>query len=326
MLDLDKCIAALHNGQSLSSRSVYSLCERVKELFYHESNVLHIGAPVTVVGDIHGQFYDLLELLRIGGNIPAVNYLFLGDFVDRGSHSVETISLLFCLKARYPANVFLLRGNHETQSITTAYGFQNECEAKYHGSLAEWSWFVEAFNFLPLAAVIDNSIFCVHGGLSPLIQAIDQIEMVNRFQEIPSDGAMCDLVWSDPDPSIPGFQRSDRGAGYRFGETIVEHFLHVNRMNTILRAHQLCQNGYEVQLLYSCLLFHHCGSPYRNRPKSYFNCRLYTVWSAPNYCGRCGNLATVYKLDAFLNGKFEPFRAAQPNAPDAHALYLHFYQ
>ncbi|KAJ1974470.1 putative serine/threonine protein phosphatase [Dimargaris xerosporica] len=186
MLDLDKCIAALHSGQSLSSRSVYSLCERVKELFYHESNVLHIGAPVTVVGDIHGQFYDLLELLRIGGSIPAVNYLFLGDFVDRGSRSVETISLLFCLKARYPAN---------------AYGFQSECEAKYHGSLAEWSWFVEAFNFLPLAAVIDNSIFCVHGGLSPLIQAIDQIEMMNRFQ-----GALqlLALFWSSSKESTNG--------------------------------------------------------------------------------------------------------------------------
>ncbi|KAJ1648750.1 putative serine/threonine protein phosphatase, partial [Dispira simplex] len=256
MHNVDYYIEQLHQGFVLSPRAVYEICENVKSLLCQESNVLRVNAPVTVVGDIHG---------------------------------VETISLLFCLKLKYPKNVFLIRGNHENRPTTTIYGFYMECQAKYEGSSHEWNSFVDVFNFLPLAAVIDGEIFCVHGGLSPSIQRIEQIQIINRFQEIPSEGAMCDLVWSDPDKAIPDFQISPRGAGYVFGAEIVFRFLHMNQMQCILRAHQLCQSGYE----------------------SFFDDALHTVWSAPNYCGRCGNLASVYILDQNLQGEFVKFGPSQ---------------
>ncbi|RKP34085.1 Metallo-dependent phosphatase-like protein [Dimargaris cristalligena] len=300
MHDVDEYIACLHRGQVLPPRAVRNLCDAITEILFVESNVVQVDSPVTVVGDIHGQFYDLLALLEIGGPLPNTNYLFLGDFVDRGNRSVETISLLFCLKLKYPANVFLIRGNHETRMTTTIYGFLRECQAKYNGSNAEWNYFVEAFNFLPLAAVIANCIFCVHGGMSPSIQVIDQIKIIDRFKEIPSEGPMCDLVWSDPDHTIQNYNVNSRGAGFTFGAQIVYRFLQANGMDTILRAHQLCQGGYE----------------------SYFNNGLHTVWSAPNYCGRCGNMASVYKIDHQLHGRFLTFHAAARSLEESQAVQM----
>lgn len=128
-----------------------------------ESNVVHVQAPVTVVGDIHGQFFDLIEIFKIGGYCPDTNYLFLGDYVDRGMFSVETISLLVCLKLRYPHRVHLIRGNHESRGVTQSYGFYTECSRKY-GNANVWHYFTDMFDFLTLSVVINNQIFCVHGG------------------------------------------------------------------------------------------------------------------------------------------------------------------
>ncbi|KAI9255614.1 Metallo-dependent phosphatase-like protein [Phascolomyces articulosus] len=255
-----------------------------------ESNVVHIRAPVTVVGDIHGQYYDLIEIFRIGGHCPDTNYLFLGDYVDRGLYSIETISLLTVLKLRYPERVQLVRGNHESRAVTQTYGFYTECMRKY-GSQQVWQYFTDMFDFLTLSVVIDNSIFCVHGGLSPTIHVLDQIRIIDRFREIPHEGAMADLVWSDPDPDKEEFSISARGAGYTFGKLVVERFLHLNNMDHILRAHQLCNAGYQVL----------------------FDDKLSTVWSAPNYCYRCGNLASI--LEVGVNGErfFNVFDAAPEN-------------
>lgn len=128
-----------------------------------ESNVVHILAPVTVVGDIHGQFFDMLEIFKIGGYCPDTNYLFLGDYVDRGLFSVETISLLVCLKLRYPNRVHLIRGNHESRGVTQSYGFYTECARKY-GNANVWHHFTDMFDYLTLSVVINDDIFCVHGG------------------------------------------------------------------------------------------------------------------------------------------------------------------
>lgn len=291
--DLDECIERLYRRELLPEITIEALCSKIKELLIKESNVVHLQSPVTVVGDIHGQFYDLLEIFRIGGYCPDTNYLFLGDYVDRGLFSVETITLLICLKLRYPTRIYLIRGNHESRGITQSYGFYTECVRKYN-SANVWTYLTDLFDFLTLSVVIDNSIFCVHGGLSPTIHSIDQIKIVDRFREIPHEGPMADLVWSDPEEAKPDFALSPRGAGYTFGIDIVKKFLSRNDMSHILRAHQLCQEGYQVL----------------------FDDRLSTVWSAPNYCYRCGNLASVLEVGSNGERFFNVFDAAPENGEE----------
>lgn len=255
-------------------------------ILIEESNVQPVSCPVTVAGDVHGQFHDLLELFRIGGELPNTNYLFLGDYVDRGYYSVETVSLMIALKVRYPSRVTLLRGNHESRQITQVYGFYDECVRKY-GSVNVWRYCTELFDYMPLSAVINNAVFCVHGGLSPAIRTLDQIRVMDRKQEVPHDGAMCDLVWSDPE-DIDGWGLSPRGAGYLFGAEIVAEFNAANNLDLVCRAHQLVKDGF----------------------KWMFNETLVTVWSAPNYCYRCGNVAAILEIDEHMNKRFKVFEAA----------------
>lgn len=289
--DLDRFIEQLlTKRQLLTEEEVKEVCDRLKEVLARESNVHHIQSPVTVVGDVHGQFYDVLEIFRIGGNCPDTNYLFLGDYVDRGFFSVETMTLLAVMKLRWPARITLLRGNHESRAVTRVYGFYNECLRKYN-SARVWNYFVDMFDYLTISVVIDDCIFGIHGGLSPAVQSLDQIRVLDRFKEIPHEGPIADIMWSDPDADKSDFCMSPRGAGYTFGADIVTHFNHVNGMKQILRAHQLCMEGFQVL----------------------FDGQLSTVWSAPNYCYRCGNLASVLEINASLTGHFNIFSAAPEN-------------
>jgi diadenosine tetraphosphatase ApaH/serine/threonine PP2A family protein phosphatase len=362
---------------------VRELCYKARELLIEEGNVVTVDAPVTVCGDIHGQFHDLMELFRVGGDVPDTNYLFMGDFVDRGFYSLESFLLLLCLKVRYPDRITLIRGNHESRQITTVYGFYDECIRKY-GSANVWRYCCEVFDYLALGALIlgattevpqttssssqfneslntqstmppddeevesevlnangdiisktlrrqfaglslnsqqsymssnpsrispapdvdlpspidqhppsslpsqssppsgslftpppttTGAVLCVHGGLSPLIETVDKIRLIDRKQEVPHEGAMCDLLWSDPD-EIEGWGLSPRGAGFLFGADIVRHFNHNNDLSLIARAHQLVMEGY----------------------KEMFDKTIVTVWSAPNYCYRCGNVAAILEL------------------------------
>ena len=171
---IDRTIEELLECKPLPEEKVKALCEKAKEILVTEKNVKPVCAPVTICGDIHGQFYDLKELFRIGGDLPDSNYLFLGDYVDRGYYSVETVCLLVCLKVRYPSRITILRGNHESKQITQVYGFYDECHRKY-GNAKVWQYFTGLFDYLPLTAVVDDSIFCLHGGLSPSIDTLDQI-------------------------------------------------------------------------------------------------------------------------------------------------------
>merc|ERR1712000_775015 len=286
MEDLDENIETLRSCNIITETQVKDLCAKAREILLREGNVVQVSAPVTICGDIHGQHYDLMELFEVGGTIPEYNYLFLGDFVDRGLYSVETFLLLLALKVRYPNRITLLRGNHESRSITQVYGFYDECLRKY-GSVNVWQYCTEVFDYLALAALIDNTIFCVHGGLSPSISTIDQIRLIDRKQEVPHDGPMCDLLWSDPEEQS-GWALSPRGAGFLFGEEVVTQFNQANSVSLIARAHQLVMEGYKYM----------------------FSEGLVTVWSAPNYCYRCGNVAAVLQLDESLTKSFKVFDAA----------------
>jgi serine/threonine-protein phosphatase 2A catalytic subunit len=165
-----------------------------------------------------------------------------GDYVDRGYFSVETVTLLVALKIRYPGRITILRGNHESRQITQVYGFYDECLRKY-GNANVWKYFTDLFDYLPLTALIDNQIFCLHGGLSPSIDTLDNIRALDRIQEVPHEGPMCDLLWSDPDDRC-GWGISPRGAGYTFGQDISEAFNHNNGLTLVARAHQLVMEGY----------------------------------------------------------------------------------
>jgi len=282
-------------GDLIREKEVKFLCDRAREIFLEESNVQRVDSPVTICGDIHGQFYDLRELFKVGGDCPDTNYLFLGDFVDRGFYSVETFLLLLALKVRYPDRMYLIRGNHESRQITQVYGFYDECLRKF-GSVNVWRYCTEIFDYLSLSAVVDNEIFAVHGGLSPSITTLDQIRIINRKQEVPHDGAMCDLLWSDPE-EIQGWGLSPRGAGYLFGGDVVAQFNKLNGLKTIARAHQLVMEGF----------------------KPMFKETLVTVWSAPNYCYRCGNVAAIMEVDDRLQKTYKIFEAAPQDVRGAPA-------
>ena len=284
--DLAAVQSQLEHCQYPDEATVKHLCELAKELLSEESNVQRVDAPVTVCGDIHGQFYDLKELFAVGGKVPGTSYVFMGDFVDRGYYSVETFLLLLVLKVRYPDRVALLRGNHESRAVTQVYGFYDECLHKY-GSVNVWRYCTEVFDLLPLSCVIEDRVFCVHGGLSPSIETLDQLNSIDRKQEVPHDGPMCDLMWSDPE-DMDGWSISSRGAGYMFGRDAVAHFSETNGIELIARAHQMVMEGY--------------------RPM--FNDTLVTVWSAPNYSYRCGNVAAILALDEHCNRKYTIFEAA----------------
>jgi serine/threonine-protein phosphatase 2A catalytic subunit len=242
-----------------------------------------VRCPLTICGDIHGQFYDLIELFRIGGTLPETNYLFMGDYVDRGYYSLETVSLLVALKVRYHERITILRGNHESRQITQVYGFYDECLRKY-GSASVWNYFTDLFDYLPMTALVANKIFCMHGGLSPSLESLDLARALDRVQEVPHEGPMCDLVWSDPDER-PGWGVSPRGAGYTFGQDVTEAFNHANGLDLVARAHQLVMEGYQ---------WNH-------------NRNIVTIFSAPNYCYRCGNQAAIMEVDESMRYKFLPF-------------------
>lgn len=285
--DVDVAIDKAMQCQLLHPLEAAVLCERLRLVLVNECNVKPVPAPVTIVGDVHGQVYDVLELFKIGGPVPHTNYLFLGDYVDRGPYSVETITILTLLKLRYPERITLLRGNHESRQITQVYGFYTECVRKFGGA-AVWQHFTELFDYLPIAALVGGAMLAVHGGLSPSVLHLDQISMLDRFAEIPHDGPLADLMWSDPDPEKTGFVISPRGAGYVFGPDVVAKFLRLNHLTHIVRAHQLCMNGYQVL----------------------FDDSLSTVWSAPNYCYRFGNAASVLEISEDLARSFNVFGAA----------------
>ncbi|KAA3463616.1 phytochrome-associated serine/threonine-protein phosphatase-like [Gossypium australe] len=287
-MDLDQWIAKVKEGQHLSEDELQLLCEYVKEILIEESNVQPVNSPVTVCGDIHGQFHDLMKLFQTGGQVPETNYIFMGDFVDRGYNSLEVFTILLLLKARHPANITLLRGNHESRQLTQVYGFYDECQRKY-GNANAWRYCTDVFDYLTLSAIINGTVLCVHGGLSPDIRSVDQMRVIERNSEIPHEGPFCDLMWSDPE-DIETWAVSPRGAGWLFGSRVTSEFNHINNLDLVCRAHQLVQEGLKY-------MFEDKG----------------LVWSAPNYCYRCGNVASILSFNENMERKVKYFTETEEN-------------
>ncbi|KAH0937410.1 hypothetical protein HID58_004871 [Brassica napus] len=278
----------------LNESEIRQLCSVSREIFLQQPNLLELEAPIKICGDIHGQYSDLLRLFEYGGLPPAANYLFLGDYVDRGKQSLETICLLLAYKIKYPENFFLLRGNHECASINRIYGFYDECKRRF--SVRLWKVFTDSFNCLPVAAVIDDKILCMHGGLSPDLTSVEQIKNIKRPTDVPDSGLLCDLLWSDPSKDVKGWGMNDRGVSYTFGPDKVAEFLIKNDMDLICRAHQVVEDGYEF----------------------FADRQLVTIFSAPNYCGEFDNAGAMMSVDESLMCSFQILKPAdrRPRVPE----------
>lgn len=179
------------------------LIKAAREIFIQQPMLIEVHAPINICGDTHGQYSDLLRLFEIGGFPPESNYLFLGDYVDRAKQSIEVITLNICYKIKYPESFFLLRGNHECASLNRIYGFYDECKRRY--SVRLWRVFADCFNCMPVAAVVEDKILCMHGGLSPDLEHLSQIFDISRPTDVPDEGLLCDLLWADPDINVMGW-------------------------------------------------------------------------------------------------------------------------
>lgn len=264
------------------------LIKRVSDITGTEPNLLRLKDPITVVGDIHGQFYDMLKLLDVGGNPDTTQYLFLGDYVDRGSFSIEVLLLLYTLKLNHPDRIWLLRGNHECRQMTGFFNFKDECEYKY--DLTVYYAFMESFDTLPIAAVINGKFLTLHGGLSPDLRVLSQIGGVNRFMEPPRNGLFCDLLWADPideekeehlAQTGPFFPNDVRGCSFFFGYEAASGFLDRNGLLSVIRAHEAQLEGYKM---------------HQTNEKTGFP-TVITIFSAPNYCDVYNNKGAVLKFE-----------------------------
>ncbi|OJJ06949.1 hypothetical protein ASPVEDRAFT_88217 [Aspergillus versicolor CBS 583.65] len=256
------------------------------EVLKSEPNLLEMDAPITVCGDVHGQYYDLMKLFEVGGDPSETRYLFLGDYVDRGYFSIECVLYLWALKIWYPNTLWLLRGNHECRHLTDYFTFKLECKHKYSETIYEAC--IESFCALPLAAVMNKQFLCIHGGLSPELHTLEDIKSIDRFREPPTHGLMCDILWADPLEDFGQEKTGDyfihnsvRGCSYFFSYPAACAFLEKNNLLSVIRAHEAQDAGYRM---------------YRKTRTTGFP-SVMTIFSAPNYLDVYNNKAAVLKYE-----------------------------
>ncbi|CAN4099039.1 unnamed protein product [Withania somnifera] len=270
----------------LDCNEIADLCDSAERIFAIEPSVLQLRAPIKIFGDLHGQFGDLMRLFdeygapSTAGDISYIDYLFLGDYVDRGQHSLETMTLLLALKVEYPLNVHLIRGNHEAADINALFGFRIECIERMGERDGIWAWhrFNRLFNWLPLAALIEKKIICMHGGIGRSINHVEQIENIQRPITMDAGSiVLMDLLWSDPteNDSVEGLRPNARGPGLvTFGPDRVMEFCNNNDLQLIVRAHECVMDGFE----------------------RFAQGHLITLFSATNYCGTANNAGAILVL------------------------------
>ncbi|XP_042451466.1 serine/threonine-protein phosphatase BSL3-like isoform X2 [Zingiber officinale] len=270
----------------LDCNEISELCDSAERIFTSEPTVLQIKAPVKIFGDLHGQFGDLMRLFdeygapSTAGDISYIDYLFLGDYVDRGQHSLETITLLLALKIEYPHNIHLIRGNHEATDINALFGFRTECIERMGEQDGIWAWhrINKLFNWLPLAALIEKKVICMHGGIGRSINHVEQIENLQRPITMETGAiVLMDLLWSDPteNDSVEGLRPNARGPGLvTFGPDRVIEFCNNNDLQLIVRAHECVMDGFE----------------------RFAQGHLITLFSATNYCGTANNAGAILVL------------------------------
>ncbi|KAH8116178.1 serine/threonine protein phosphatase 2B [Phellopilus nigrolimitatus] len=273
-------------GRLTEEQALYIL-EKGTELLRAEPNLLEVDAPITVCGDIHGQYYDLMKLFEVGGSPADTRYLFLGDYVDRGYFSIECVMYLWSLKIWYPDTLFLLRGNHECRHLTDYFTFKLECKHKYSERIYDAC--MESFCALPLAAIMNKQFLCIHGGLSPELNTLDDLRRIDRFREPPTTGLMCDILWSDPAEDFGQEKTADsfvhnhvRGCSFFFTYQAACQFLERNNLLSIIRAHEAQDAGYRM---------------YRKTKTTGFP-SVMTIFSAPNYLDVYNNKAAVLKYES----------------------------
>ena len=303
----------------MNAAQIDELCDAAEAIFKNENTVLRVNAPVKIFGDLHGQFYDLMRLFAeygspsTAGDIAYIDYLFLGDYVDRGAHSLETIALLLALKIEHPENVHLLRGNHEEADINALFGFRIECVERLGERVGEHAWrrFNSLFEWLPLAAVIEDKVCCMHGGIGRSIETIEQIEQLERPCSMESGGVeLMDLLWSDPteNDSVEGLRPNARGPGLvTFGPDRVKQFCENNGLQMLVRAHECVMDGFE----------------------RFAQGQLLTLFSATNYCGTANNAGAILVLGRDLTLYPKLIHPLPPEAMDSaspgdfdHALWM----
>lgn len=263
---------------------VIKIVKKSIEVLKAEGNVIQIADPVTIVGDLHGQFYDLLKLLSIAGNPETNKYLFLGDYVDRGIFSIEVMVLLLSIKINKPSLITLLRGNHECRQMTAVFNFREECLAKFDQEV--YDVFLEMFDCLPISAIINGKFIAFHGGISPELKTIADLNKVDRFKEPPPSGLICDLLWSDPVDRSDGFLKNDfvendqRGCSFFYGQKSLNAFLTKNNLLSVIRGHEVQLEGYKLM-----------------NWKSKAFPQVITIFSAPNYCDSYNNKGAIIKFE-----------------------------
>ena len=289
----------------LDKTDILDIINSFQNIVKSESNAVKIKDPLIIVGDIHGQFYDLLKILEKGGDPSKTKYLFLGDYVDRGSFSIECMLLLMALKINYKNTIYMLRGNHECRQITSFFNFKQECEVKY--DLEIYDRLMEVFDCLPLVCIINDRFIAVHGGISPEIKYVHEINKLNRFDEPPKDGPICDLLWSDPVDkdadalTVEWAPNKTRGCSFIFGAKAAIPFLNRNNYLTVIRGHEAQIEGFKMSQWNTQVEF----------PS------VITVFSAPNYCDVYNNKGAFIKfVDNSINIQqcnFSPHPFILPN-------------
>lgn len=271
-------------SKMLTDSFIRSILHSVRPVLLSQPMLVRLEAPVKVCGDLHGQIDDLVRILSNGGLPPDSRYLFLGDYVDRGKNGTEVFTALLGLKVLYPTHVYVLRGNHETESICRMYGFFDEVKRRF--SVKLFKEFTDVFNCLPIAGLIEELALCMHGGLSPSLNSLKQIEHIARPLIVGDEGLACDILWSDPEEGIRGWQMSDRGVSFTFGEDVVEKTCQNLGIDVIVRAHQVMDNGYAF----------------------FCNRKLVTIFSASNYCGEFSNSGAMMLMDENCKCSFQIFK------------------